>query len=302
MTKSILVASLSVLALAGAAPALAQSSSGSTTNDTMKSNANDPRSMTCAQLSAYDTATVPGVLYFLSGVQAGQRMNGGSGAMNNDASSNESAMKSADAGNANDMKADKSSPLKSADASDSSKSNHSNSSNANANAKSSSGQNPALEIGRLSGYFTIPVQQLITACATDPNKNVAQLLDEQSKNAGNSDHDEMTGSISPQVGEPSKVDQLLPLVYAQNTPDLSNADVQNAKIVGVSSLEGNDASNANLDQTISSRNSDALMAQINGNDALRSKIKDQGYKADDVLAVMKRDDGQLVVYVDDRKS
>ena len=47
------------------------------------------------------------------------------------------------------------------------------------NTASDSNQAATIEVGRMTGYFTIPVERLVTACKADPNKSVSDLLEEE---------------------------------------------------------------------------------------------------------------------------
>ena len=151
-----------------------------------------PDKITCAQISTMDTATVPGVLYFISGYSQGHRaglagevMNGETTELNaggNDVSS-ESSSSTSDSSSTNSDSATTDGQASGSDSATTGSDSASSSSTDNAAGDSSA------QVGKITGYFEIPVEQLIVACGQSPDRSVSDLLDEESRKQGGASSD-----------------------------------------------------------------------------------------------------------------
>ncbi|MBD8063875.1 hypothetical protein IC608_00110 [Devosia sp. PTR5] len=74
-------------------------------------------------------------------------------------------------------------------------------------------------------------------------------------------------------------------------------------ITTISSLEGDAAAGQDMLDAYLSGHADeqkGLYERISKNDALTSKLEDEGYKVEDVISLKQNEDGSVLVYVDDR--
>ncbi|HEV7275865.1 MAG TPA: HdeA/HdeB family chaperone [Devosiaceae bacterium] len=131
---------------------------------------NDPLMLTCAELRTMDTATVPGVLYFVSGYSAGQQGAGGPTSSDTDAGGSGDAAQ-------NDAQSDASETEGDQTGSD-------NGGSDAPMAESGAADSGQVEIGRIAGYFNIPVEEVTVACEADPDRPVSELLGEESRRQG----------------------------------------------------------------------------------------------------------------------
>jgi hypothetical protein len=118
----------------------------------------------CARLVAMDTEVVPGVLYFISGFSQGQREMSGS---TSDSSSDDAAADSSGAD--------------ASESSDSGETPETTNPDAAASADSAAANT---DIAAISGYFEIPVENLIIACEADPTRMVSDVIDEERERRG----------------------------------------------------------------------------------------------------------------------
>lgn len=140
---------------------------------------NDPLALTCAELRTMDTATVPGVLYFVSGYSAGQQGAAGAGAMSSETGAGGADAGTSDSGGAaqDGSQSDTSDSESASTGSDSGGSDMAATEDGNADGGS-------VEIGRITGYFNIPVEQVTIACDAEPDRPVSELLGEESRRQG----------------------------------------------------------------------------------------------------------------------
>lgn len=138
---------------------------------------NDPLMLTCAELRTMDTATVPGVLYFVSGYSAGQQGAGGPTSGDTDAGGTNSDTSGSGDAAQNDPQSDASDTEGDQAGSD-------NGGNDAATAESDTADSGQVEIGRIAGYFSIPVEEVTVACEADPDRPVSELLGEESRRQG----------------------------------------------------------------------------------------------------------------------
>lgn len=133
--------------------------------------------MTCAELSRMDTAVVPGTLYFVAGYRRGQedsmnltdRVQSGS---SDTTGTDTTAATGADTTTTTDSGA----------TTDGTSDGSSESSTMTDNTDTEGTQdmsNGTAQIGRLSGYFEIPVEQVMTVCGESPDRPVSDVVEEQ---------------------------------------------------------------------------------------------------------------------------
>ncbi|MBD8065624.1 hypothetical protein IC608_09060 [Devosia sp. PTR5] len=157
-----------------------------------------PDKITCAQISTMDTATVPGVLYFISGYSQGHRaglagevMNGETTELNaggNDVSSESSSSTSDSASTSDSSSTNSDSATTDGQASGSDSATTGSDSASSSSTDHAAGDSSA-QVGKITGYFEIPVEQLILACGQSPDRSVSDLLDEESRKQGGASSD-----------------------------------------------------------------------------------------------------------------
>ena len=162
-----IVAAAASLSLGGAA--IAQDKAATATPD-----GKPAIDLTCAELSTLDTATVPGVLYFVAGYKEGERKAAEAGSPAADNAASDASDQEASSGD------DEGSSETSADTADTS--------------SDTSGSD--MQIGRISGYFNIPVEDVVVACDADPARNLGDILDEKAGQQGDSDTETDSGESS----------------------------------------------------------------------------------------------------------
>lgn len=118
----------------------------------------------CARLVAMDTKLVPGVLYFISGFSQGQREMSGS---TPDSSSDAAAADSSEADTSGSSDTEETSDAADTDT-----------------AASADNAASDTDIAAISGYFEIPVENLIIACEADPTRMVSDVIDEEHERRG----------------------------------------------------------------------------------------------------------------------
>lgn len=158
----------------------------SSSNSAPASQGKSAKDVTCAELSSMDTATVPGVLYFVAGYSEGERSarqsgmsssNGGDASASTSEGSGDSSESSSTADSPTPSDAETSSATPDSAGADSSKT--------TSDSTASSGSTDTdVQIGRLTGYFNIPVQDVVIACESDPDRTISAILTE--KNTGQS--------------------------------------------------------------------------------------------------------------------
>jgi hypothetical protein len=187
MKTSHLISSLVALSVA-AAPGLAFAQSQNQGGAAGAQMAN-PQDITCAQLTALDTAVVPGILYFLSGYSAGQRgqVGGNAASTTGDVSS---ATPDGTAGDATQSaeanqtgSATNQQPAQDQDMDTAQAGSATGDDAADPTTTGSTGQGN-VQVGRVAGYFEIPLQEIYIACQQNPGSQVSQLLDEESRRQG----------------------------------------------------------------------------------------------------------------------
>ena len=203
MTRMLLLASAAVLTTAAANPALAQDS----TQSPGAQRGGDE--ITCREITAMDTATVPGVLYFISGYSAARSdgmsgQAGGSASNMNDsgvsgADAGSGATASSDAGDSNSSSAagaDSTTGTAAADAGNTSDTTGSTSQVPDSTGTSSSGSGSATadnasgstsasgkanpQIGMIRGYFEVPVERVVVACKNAPDSRASDVIRQES--------------------------------------------------------------------------------------------------------------------------
>lgn len=175
MTRSFALAGGLALALAAALPAAAQTAGGSGQAGTdQQDGAGEGQAtadrLTCAEIATMDTAVVPGTLYFIAGYREGQRASGmddpggatglaGTGTGSEAGPSGRTGVGSEPGtGTAPDT----------------------------ATAQTGTAQTGTEgagmgghQVGRMSGYFEIPVEQVMRICAEAPERTVSDVVGEQ---------------------------------------------------------------------------------------------------------------------------
>lgn len=166
MTHRRVVISTAAMLLATTTLASAQDQS----NGAQSSGQNTPDRVTCAQISSMDTATVPGILYFISGYSQGQR-NSGMGTGGDSTAGGTTGTTGTDTTGTDTTDTD----TTDTDAT-------------GTDTTSSEGQTGAAagtpQIGTITGYFEIPVQELLVACEANPDRPVSEMLDEEGQRQG----------------------------------------------------------------------------------------------------------------------
>jgi hypothetical protein len=212
MNKLLLLVSAATLIGSAAVPAVAQDSSASTQATGAQRGADE---ITCQEISTMDTATVPGVLYYISGYNVGREegMAGATGGTasnttgtttgGSDAGSGTTAQSgsttsgsattdstaSADSGTAADTTAsttnapaaDASGSGTTADTSGSTTT--ADSSAAGSSSGTSATANP--QVAMIRGYFQIPVENIVVACRNAPDSRASDVIKQQSGSGTN---------------------------------------------------------------------------------------------------------------------
>ncbi|WP_284164769.1 HdeA/HdeB family chaperone [Frigidibacter sp. SD6-1] len=157
-------------AIAVGVPALAQ-------NDMTGSGASDAGStadkITCAELTRMDTAVVPGTLYFVAGYHRGQQDTMDLTQKVQDGLSDQSAAGSDAAG------ASQAETSTDGTEAGSSEATAQTGEGTAAGQDDSAGTGQTAQIGRMSGYFEIPVEKVMTVCGQSPERPVSDVVDEQ---------------------------------------------------------------------------------------------------------------------------
>ncbi len=151
--------------------------------------------ITCAEVTALDTAQVPGMLYYISGYDEGSKggQSGSGGSSQNDSSK---AGGSASSGASGDTSGTQASGSDSGDTS--SQSGGSGSAGASggsgdasqsgdsggANASSGSADSSQVNVVRVSGFYEIPIERTMLACGETPDKRAGDVVREQSQSNG----------------------------------------------------------------------------------------------------------------------
>lgn len=201
MNRMLLLASATAL-FATAIPAAAQEASGTDQTAGAQRGGND---ITCREISTMDTATVPGVLYFISGYTAGRddAMAAGSGGTASNATGSGSgdmtSGATAQTGSDATGSASSGSTASSADASategaagettastSTTQSSDTSGSTTTADAGSTTGQaasdgttaNP--QVGMIRGYFNVPVERVMVACQNAPDSRASDVIRQES--------------------------------------------------------------------------------------------------------------------------
>lgn len=205
MIRMVLLASAAVLTTVAGNPAFAQDSTQSTGGAQRGGD-----EITCREVTAMDTATVPGVLYFISGYSAARSdgmagQESGSASNMNDtdvsgADAGSGAAAKSDAGGSNSSSAagaDSTTGTAAADAGSTSdatgsasdvspaSTGTSSSGSGSATADSSSGSSSASgkanpQIGMIRGYFEVPVERVVVACKNAPDSRVSDIIRQES--------------------------------------------------------------------------------------------------------------------------
>lgn len=206
MTRHLLLATAAVALLA--TPAAAQNNPGaSNSGQTASSGERSARDVTCRELTALDTATVPGVLYFISGYREGERNSAMTGQQSSDSSGGGSSMnQSADAsgsasgsgsgsGGSTTMNQDATGATASGSSGSGSQTGNTTTGSGSADMAANSGSGAAAttggtgtggtaQISALRGYFDIPVEQTMVACRSAPDQRASDVLDQQRSGGG----------------------------------------------------------------------------------------------------------------------
>ena len=190
--------STAVLACSLSAGVYAQDNAANSGSSSAPKSAKD---VTCAELSSMDTATVPGVLYFVAGYSEGERSAGQSGMSGNGQSSDSDSSDSSAGSSGSDSSASDSTDTNT-NASESSSEAGSSGTDAmqsgDSSASATSGAN--VQIGRLTGYFDIPVQDIVVACESDPDRTISEILTERNTGLGSSTSESSTSGSSSGSG------------------------------------------------------------------------------------------------------
>lgn len=199
MTKQLLLATSAAILLA--TPAFAQDNGADKAQST-EAQVRSPRDVTCREITALDTATVPGVLYFISGFKEGERSGGGMQSSDASVSTGSGSNQTADAaGSANTGSAGSTTATansgngtaQSADAGSASGAGSSTAGNTpqettgatsgastsadSGSSESDPGASSTARISSIHGYFDIPVEQTMIACNAEPDSKASDVID-----------------------------------------------------------------------------------------------------------------------------
>ncbi|WP_457939369.1 HdeA/HdeB family chaperone [Mesorhizobium sp. 10J20-29] len=150
----------------------------------------DAREITCRELTAMDRATVPGVLYFISGYSAGQESKTESDKTTAASGSNETSTvtaadadlpkpdaSAATADDAADPNATASDNASSTDTSITASTN--TAANSSASDDAGNGVSGNVQISVVRGFFDIPVEQTLVACGQMPDSLASDVINKQ---------------------------------------------------------------------------------------------------------------------------
>lgn len=192
--RATLATLVSALALASA-PALAQTStdstSGSMTSGSMSGQGG--ADITCAELTAMDTAVVPGTLYYVAGynrgqqdsmggMQSGDSMTGGTTGTTSGGTAGTGTAGTGTTGTGTSTD----STTSGSTTSGSTTSGSTTSGTTGTGMSDGSGTGGTAQIGRISGFFEIPVEAVMRVCGETPERNVSDVVDEQRGMSGGS--------------------------------------------------------------------------------------------------------------------
>lgn len=172
---------MSLVVLAGA-PAFAQSdNAGGTETGEGKS----PDEIVCAELTQMDTAIVPGTLYFLAGYNRGmsdsRELSGDAGMGDASGSTSGDTSGTASATTGTEGQKDTSG---STDTTASADTGTTGSGTDSATDTDTGNVQAGMPGARVSGFFEIPVESIITVCAEAPERQVSDVVEEQNSTSG----------------------------------------------------------------------------------------------------------------------
>lgn len=161
-----------------ALPVLAQdtgNSASGTENDTAKGT-----DITCAELTQMDTAVVPGTLYFVAGYRSGvsDSMNLTDRVQSEYPTTNSTSVAGSSDTAATGNATTSGETSMSSTTGTASQSQGTSSTTEN-NASASNNAEPSAQVRRLSGYFEIPVANVLTVCGKSPERSVSDVVEEQ---------------------------------------------------------------------------------------------------------------------------
>jgi hypothetical protein len=215
MRKQLLLASSVAILLT--CPALAQDTAG-TTDQTASTEARSPRDVTCREITALDTATVPGVLYFISGFKEGERSV--SGMRSSDASGSTTgtdmnqaanAAGSTDTSGTNSTANSSTTETATAPTADTDSAAGTDMAVSDSTAQETTGATPGSSastgtdasvsgsgstamVSSIQGYFDIPIEQTMVACSSEPDSKASDVLERNRGSNGSSGSGEGSGS------------------------------------------------------------------------------------------------------------
>ena len=165
------------------------------------------RDVTCREITALDTETVRGILYFIRGYSEGERSAGqgmqvgaaggsGSSTSTDMGASTDTAAAGASGSSTTTTGAGASTDTAAAGGSGSSTSTDMGTSTdtaaaagtdsdmATTGSSTTAGSGATPQLVAIQGYFDIPVEQTLVACQASPDRTASEVIDEQSKGAG----------------------------------------------------------------------------------------------------------------------
>lgn len=211
MLRTTLYMATAVALMAG--PAWAQDSGGGSSSAQQSANAGgrSASDVTCREITAMDTQTVPGILYFISGYREGERSGmAGDQQAGAQTSASDPTAASAEGSDGNGQTTATGSTSGSADSgggtsatagsgsggsgatsgadmaaagSGSSNSGPSDSGTSGSASAGGSGSGMTPQVSAVRGYFDIPVEQVMVACQAEPESPASDVMDRQRSGA-----------------------------------------------------------------------------------------------------------------------
>lgn len=156
--------------------------------------------ITCAEITALDTAQVPGMLYYIAGYDKGSQDGQSAGSGESSQSDSTKAGGNASAGGSGDTSQTQASgsnsggsgsddaSAQSVDSGNESASGGSDdmsqSQSGSANASTGSEASSQVNVVRVAGFYEIPIERTILACGQTPDKRAGDVVREQSQSGG----------------------------------------------------------------------------------------------------------------------
>jgi len=185
MRRSIAWTGGAVLAAALALPAAAQTSGEAGQQEQAAGGQRTADQMTCAEIAMMDTAVVPGTLYFIAGYEEGRGTGMGQGSADVSAVTGTSATPSATGGDTGSgTGGDAAAGTDPGGATGLAGTGTGTTGESGTGDAATEGATGGHQVAAISGFFEIPVEQVMEVCAEAPERTVSDVMREQGGDEG----------------------------------------------------------------------------------------------------------------------